>query len=84
MKVRIFRDQDALFHIVEKSEILSTQEGPGVGQTHIAVHDGADILIITDPLRSGGMIVYPCIKDGEAEASIHNDFRFLRRIRPRQ
>lgn len=62
---------------ITECEILSTLEGPGAGQTFVAVRDGAHIIVITDPITGSAVIVHPCGDDREAGGSIHDHARSL-------
>jgi len=77
MNVSIITDQATLTKTIAGCEILSTLEGPGAGQTLVAVREGADILIVTDPLTGGAMIVHGCSEDREAGGSVHDHARSL-------
>jgi hypothetical protein len=77
MNVTFINDQLTLIQTIAESEILSTLEGPGAAQTLVAVREGVDILIVTDPLAVGGMIVHPCSEDREAGGSVHDHSRSL-------
>jgi hypothetical protein len=81
MNIKIFTDHRKLKQIIDECEILSTQDVARVVQTLIAVHKGVDILIVTDCLSEGGMIIHPCSKDAEVGGSVHEDLRFLARQR---
>jgi hypothetical protein len=77
MNVTIITDQATLTKTISECKILSELEGPGAGQTLVAVRDTADILIITDPLTGGGMVVHGCSEDGETGGSVHDHSRSL-------
>jgi len=54
-----------------EATILTTLEGPGGAQTYVCERDGTDILIITDPMSGGAIVIHPCSQDREAGGSIH-------------
>lgn len=58
-----------------EAKILTTLEGPGAAQTYVCERDGTDILIITDPLSGGAVVVHPCSQDSESGGSIHDHAR---------
>lgn len=70
-------DHATFVETIGECEILSILEGPGVGQTYIAVRDGANILVISDTMTGGAMIVHACNDDREAGGSIHDHARSI-------
>lgn len=60
---------------LREANILTTLEGPGMSQTYVCERDGADILIIADPVSGGAMVVHPCSEDSESGGSIHSHAR---------
>ena len=50
-------DHTTFAETIAECEILSTVDGPGAGQTYIAVRDGADILVITDGMNGGAVVI---------------------------
>ena len=60
---------------IREANILTTLEGPGISQTYVCERDGADILIIADPLSGGAMVVHPCSEDSESGGSVHSHAR---------
>lgn len=60
---------------IHEANILTTLEGPGLAQTYVCERDGADILIIADPVSGGAMVVHPCTEDSESGGSIHSHAR---------
>jgi hypothetical protein len=60
---------------IREANILTTLEGPGISQTYVCERDGADILIIADPVSGGAMVVHPCSEDSESGGSVHSHAR---------
>lgn len=70
-------DHTTFAQTMAECEILSTVAGPGAGQTFIAVRDGADILVITDGMTGGAVVIHPCSEDRESGGSVHDHARSL-------
>lgn len=70
-------DHTTFAQTITECEILSTVDGPGAGQTFVAVRDGADILVITDVMTGGAVVIHPCSEDRESGGSIHDHARSL-------
>jgi hypothetical protein len=60
---------------ISEANILTTLEGPGIAKVYVCERDGADILIIADPVSGGAMVVHPCSEDSESGGSIHSHAR---------
>jgi hypothetical protein len=58
-----------------EAKILTTLEGPGAAQTYVCEHGGVDILIISDPVSGGAIVVHSCAEDREAGGSVHDHAR---------
>ena len=56
---------------ISEANILAKLSGPGMAQTYVCERDGADILIIADPVSGGAMVVHPCSEDSDSGGSIH-------------
>jgi hypothetical protein len=59
----------------ERCEILDIVEAPGAAQTYVAVLDGIDVLIVTDAITGGAVVVQGCHLDHESGGSIHDHAR---------
>jgi len=66
---------DVFAQTIGEANILATLEGPGMAKTYVCERDGADILIIADPVSGGAIVVHPCSGDLEAGGSIHDHAR---------
>ncbi|WP_296951800.1 hypothetical protein [uncultured Massilia sp.] len=64
-----------LAETLREANILATLEGPGLSQTYVCERDGADILVIADPVSGDAMVVHPCSEDAESGGSIHDHAR---------
>jgi hypothetical protein len=58
-----------------RCELLHTVEAPGAGQTHVAVLDGIDVLIISDTMTGGAIVITDSDEDHESGGSIHDHAR---------
>ncbi|WP_374358144.1 hypothetical protein [Pseudoduganella danionis] len=72
-----FIDNEVFAETIAEAEILEILEGPGAGQTYVAVRDGTDILIITDAMTGGAVVIHPCSEDRDSGGSVHNHARSL-------
>ena len=60
---------------LREANILTMLEGPGLSQTYVCERDGADILIIADPVSGVAMVVQPSTEDSESGGSINEQAR---------
>jgi hypothetical protein len=58
-----------------EANILATLEGPGMAQTYVCERDGAEILIIADPVSGDAIVIHLCSQDSESGGSIHSHAR---------
>jgi hypothetical protein len=56
-------------------EILHIVEVPGTAQTYVAVLDGVDVLIVTDAMTGGAIVITDHDQDHESGYSIHDHAR---------
>jgi Ethanolamine utilization protein EutJ (predicted chaperonin) len=56
-------------------ELLHTVEAPGAAQAYVAVLDGIDILIVTDAMTGGAIVITDSGQDHESGGSIHDHAR---------
>ncbi len=59
----------------ERCRILTTIEAPGTSNTYVAVLDGIDVLIVTDILTGGAIVVTDSDQDHESGGGIHDHAR---------
>jgi hypothetical protein len=59
----------------DRCEILDVVEAPGAAQTYVAVLDGIDVLIVTDAMTGGAVVIHGCRHDYESGGSIHDHAR---------
>lgn len=59
----------------DRCEVLHTVEAPGAAQTYVAVLDGIDVLIVTDAMTGGAIVVTDSSQDHEAGGGIHDHAR---------
>jgi hypothetical protein len=60
---------------IREANILATLEGPGTAKTYVCERDGADIMIIADPLSGDAIVIHPCSQDSESGGSVHDHAR---------
>jgi hypothetical protein len=70
-----FIDEATLAQTLAETNVVTTLEGRGVTQTIVGCRDGAEILIITDPMTDGAAVIHLWSEDRDAGGSIHNHSR---------
>ena len=72
-----FIDQATFTQTLAETDVHAILEGPGAGQTIVGCRDGADILVITDGIIGGAVVIHPCSEDRESGGSVHDHARSL-------